>query len=83
MQAVQRHGRVAARKPDLVGDLGDGADLRVLAVVLGYEEHALLVPDVDRQGHVHVGEDDDVVKRDEQQLAHSGFTLLARRKVFG
>ena len=40
--------------------------LRVLAVVLGDEQHALLVADVDRQRHAHVGEDDDVVERDEQ-----------------
>ena len=76
VQAVQRHGGVAAGQPHPVGHLGDGADLRVLAVVLGHEQHALLVADVDRQRHVHVGEDDDVVERDEQELAHGGFTLL-------
>ena len=76
VEAVQRHGGVAAGQPHPVGHLGDGADLGVLAVVLGDEQHALLVADVDRQGHVHVGEDDDVVERDEQELAHSGFTLL-------
>ena len=48
-------------------DLGDGADLGVLAVVDGHEQHALLVADVDGQGHGHVREDDDVLERDEQE----------------
>ena len=73
---LERHGGAAARQPDAVGDLGDGADLGVLALVLGHEQHALLVADVDRQRHVHVGEDDDVVEWDEQELAHGRFTLL-------
>ena len=77
VQAVQRDGRAAAGQPDTIRHLGDGADLRVLALVLGHEEHALLVADVDRQRDAHVGEDDDVVERDEQELAHNGFTLLA------
>ena len=76
VEAVQRHGDAAAGQADRVGHLGDGADLRVLALVLGHEQHALFVTDVDRQGHVHVGEDDDVVEGDEQELAHGRFTLL-------
>ena len=59
-QAVQSD-RAAPTQPDAVGHLGDGADLRVLVVVLGDEQHALLVADVDGEGHVHVPEDDDVV----------------------
>ena len=78
MQAVQRDGEPAAGQADAVGHLGDGADLRVLVLVLGHEQHALLVADVDGQGHVHVGEDDDVFQRDEEEayrvLAH-GFSL--------
>ena len=74
MQAVQRDGEPAAGQPDAVGDLGDGADLRVLVLVLGHEQHALLVADVDGEGDVHVGEDDDVFQRDEEEayrvLAH-------------
>ena len=74
VQAVQRDGAAAAGEADAVGDLGDGADLRVLVVVLGHEQHALLVADVDGEGDVHVGEDDDVFQGDEQQayrvLAH-------------
>ena len=80
MEAVQRHGVAAAGEPHLVRDLGHGSDLGVLAVVLRHEEHALLVADVDRQRHAHVGEDDDVVERHEQELAHGVFTLLG--KVF-
>ena len=74
VQAVQRDRATAAGEPDAIGDLGDGADLRVLVLVLGHEQHALLVADVDGEGHVHVGEDDDVFQGDEQQadrvLAH-------------
>ena len=83
MEAVQRHGGAAAGQPHRVRHLGDGADLGVLALVLGHEQHALLVTDVDRQGHVHVGEDDDVVERDEQELAHGAFTLLGGFSSFG
>ena len=78
VQAVQGHGVAAAGQPHLVGHLGHGADLRVLALVLGHEQHALLVADVDGQRHAHVGEDDDVVQRHEQQLAHGVFTLLGK-----
>ena len=74
VQAVQRDGATAAGKPDAIGDLGDGADLRVAVVVLGHEQHAVLVADVDGEGDVHVREDDEVFQRDEQQtdrvLAH-------------
>ena len=74
VQAVQCDGTTAAGEPNAVGDLGDGADLRVLVLVLGHEQHALLVADVDGEGHIHVGEDDDVFQRDEEQadrvLAH-------------
>ena len=57
-------------------DLGDGADLGVLAVVARHEEHALLVADVRGDGDVHVREDDDVVQRNEQQRAHQRFLAL-------
>ena len=78
MEAVQRDGVAAAGQPHRVGHLGHGADLRVLAFVLGHEQHALLVADVDGQRHAHVGEDDDVVQRHEQELAHGRFTLLEK-----
>jgi hypothetical protein len=35
MEAVQRDREPAARQPDAIGDSGDGADLRVLVLVLG------------------------------------------------
>ena len=80
VQALERHGDGAAGQPDAVGHARDGADGGVLALVLGHEQHTLLVADVDRQRHVHVGEDDDVVEWDEQQLAHDRITLLRRSR---
>ena len=70
VQPLDRDGGGAARQPDAVGHAGDGADRGVLALVLRHEQHAVLVADLDGQRHVHVGEDDDVVERDEQQLCH-------------
>ena len=70
VQALDRDRDGAARQPDAVGHARDGADRGVLALVLRHEQHAVLVADLDRQRHVHVGEDDDVVERDEQQLGH-------------
>jgi hypothetical protein len=70
VETAQRDGAASAGKADGVGHLGDGADARVLALVLGDEQHAALVADVDRQGHLHVREDDDVVERYKQQLGH-------------
>ena len=67
VQALESDGATSAREADAVRHLGDGADLRVLVVVLGDEQHALLVADVDGEGDVHVGEDDDVFQGDEQQ----------------
>src|SRR5919108_20798 len=43
--------------------------LGVGVLVLRDEQHAVLVADVDRQGHVHVGEDDDVFEGYEEQSA--------------
>ena len=76
MKTVQRHGSVSAGQPHTIRHLGNRANLCVLTVALGDEQDALFIPDVDRQGHVHVREDDDVVERDEQQLAHDWLTLL-------
>jgi hypothetical protein len=67
VEAVQCDGSAAAGKANAVGDLGDGADLRVLVLVLGDEQDAVLGTDVDGEGDVHVGEDDDVLQRDEQK----------------
>ena len=67
VQAVQGDRATAAGEADAIGHLGDGADLRVLVVVLGHEQHAILVADVDGEGDVHVGEDDEVFQGDEEQ----------------
>ena len=62
VEAGQRNGAPAAGQADAVADLGDRADLGVLALVPGHEQHALLVADVDGEGDVHVREDDEVVQ---------------------
>ena len=76
VQPVQGDCASASGQAHLVGHFRDRADLCVLALVLGHEQHALVVADVDRQRHAHVGEDDDVVQGDEQKLRHCVFTLL-------
>ena len=70
VQARQRGGAAAARKPDAVGDLGDGADLGVVVLVARHQQDAVFRPDVDGERHAHVREDDDVLQWNEQQLAH-------------
>jgi hypothetical protein len=67
--ADEGDGVAASRQPDALADLADGTDLGVGVLVTRHEQHALLVADVDRQGDVHVGEDDDVFERYEQQRA--------------
>ncbi len=57
----------AAGQADLLGDLGDRADVEEL-VFMAWDEHdALVIADVDRQRDAHVGEHDGVVERDEPQ----------------
>jgi hypothetical protein len=68
METLESDGAHAAAHAHTVGDLGDGADGRVLALVTRHEHDAVLVADVDREGDVHAGEDDGVLKRDEQQI---------------
>ena len=51
----------------MVGDLGDRADLRELALMAGNEQDGGLVAHVDGQRHVHRGEDDGVVEGYEEQ----------------
>ena len=71
MEAGHGHGLGAARKADAIDDLGDGADRRVLGLVLRDQHHALVVADVGGKGDVHAREDDCVLERYEQKLAHS------------
>ena len=73
--ARQRRGGVAAGQADALGDLGDGADVGVLAVVPGDEQDALLVADVDRQGDAMWGRRR-VVEGTSRNLFTIGFTLL-------
>ena len=75
MQAAEGDGGAAAGQADAVGNLGHGADLRVLGLVPRHEQHAILVADVDRQGHGHAREHHGVLERDEQQVAQDQFTL--------
>ena len=70
--ARQRHGPRAAGQADAVGDLGDRADLGERPVVARDQQHALLVPDIDGEGHIHGGEDDCVVEGNEQERGHKG-----------
>ena len=72
MQADDGHRLRPAWQAYALGDFGDRADLRVRALVLGHEQHALLVTDVGGEGDVHVGEDDGVFQLYEQQGAQEG-----------
>ena len=82
MEAVQGDGAAAAGEADAVGDLGDGADLRVPVVVLGDEQDAVLVADVDGQSHVHVREDHEVFQGDEQKADRVLVLVLAHGSRF-
>ena len=68
VQAGEGDRAAAAGEAHALGDLGDGPDARVLALVHRHEEHALVVADVDGQRHRHVREDDAVLERDQQQI---------------
>jgi hypothetical protein len=69
VQADDVHGRTSTGETHALGNLGDRANLRVLAFVARNEQDTLLVADVGRDGDVHIGEDDDVVKGYKQQRA--------------
>ena len=71
METGDGHGLGAARQADAIDDLGDGADRRVLGLVLRDQHDALVVTDVGGKGDVHAREDDCVLERYEQKLAHS------------
>jgi hypothetical protein len=68
VQALQGDGTHAAAHTDVVCDLGDGADGGVLALVTRYENHAVLIADVDGESDVHAREDDGVLERDKQEI---------------
>ncbi len=58
-------GAAAAGEADLLGDLGDRADLEELVLVARHENDALVVAHVDGERDAHVGEHDGVVERDQ------------------
>ena len=60
----------AAGQPHAIGDFRHRANGRVRALVLRHEQHAVGVADVDRQGHVHVREDDGVLQRNQHDLVN-------------
>ena len=76
--ALERCAADAAGQADLLGDVDDGADGGVLALVARDEDDALLAGRVDRERDVHGGEDDGVVQRDEQQLLGHAVRSLVR-----
>ena len=65
--AGEGDGAAAAGQADLLGDLGDRADLEELVLVTGDEHDTLVVADVDRQRDPHVREHDRVVEGDQPQ----------------
>ena len=67
--AGDRDGAAAAGQAQLLGDLGDRADLEELVLVTGHEHDALVLADVDRQRDAHAREHDGVVERDQPQRA--------------
>ena len=60
-------GTASAGQADLLGHLGDRADLEELVLVTWHEQDTLVLADVDGQRDAHVGEDDRVVERDQTQ----------------
>jgi hypothetical protein len=67
VEADEVDGAAAAGHADVLAHLGDGADLRILTLVARDEQHTLLVAHLDGDGHIHVGEDDEVFERYEEQ----------------
>ena len=65
--AGDRDGMAAAGQPQLLGDLGDRADLEELVLVTRDEHDALVIADVDGQRDAHAGEHDRVLERDQAQ----------------
>ena len=68
--AGQLDGSRSAGQADVVGHLGDGADLREFVVVPRDQQDAILVTDVNGKRDVHGGEDHGVVQRDENHRGH-------------
>ena len=78
VQAAQGHRSGPAGQANPLGDLGDGAHTRELAVVARNEQHALLVvADVDRQRDVHGREDHGVVGGYKKKCRHQRVAFSA------
>jgi hypothetical protein len=76
----------AAREADDLGDSGNGADLRELALVAGDEKDALLTVGVHGKRHVHRGENDGVIKGNQKKLVHkasNGIRWLSSQQACG
>jgi hypothetical protein len=76
MKAAQRNRLGATGEAQPIGDLGHRPDPGEIALLARHEEHAILVADVDRQRHGHVGEDDGVLQRNEPQGLQDSPLLL-------
>ncbi len=70
VQADHGRGGTAAARTAALDHLGDDADAAVLAVAAGQEEDALLITGVNRQGRGDAGENECIVKRN-QEIGHS------------
>ena len=55
---------------DALGDLGDHADLGVVAAAPRDEQHARIAADVHRQRHRHAGEHHGIVEGDQFEGCH-------------
>jgi len=77
VEAMQREGAPSAGQPDLLADLGDGADRGKLPLVAGDQQNTLFVAGVDGQRERHAREDDDVVQRYEKEATHQNFTFAS------
>jgi hypothetical protein len=62
VQALKGDGARSAGQADAVGDLGHGADIGELLLVMGDEEDPVLLTHVHRERERHAREDDGVVE---------------------
>ena len=69
VEADHGRDRGAAARVTALDHLGNDADAPVLAVAAGQQEDLLLLAGVDRQGRGNAGENDRIVKRN-QEIGH-------------
>ena len=75
MQPLQRDRPATAGEPHAVGDLGDRTDAGEVLLVLGNQQHALLIAGFDRQRERHTREDDHVLQGHKKKATHQIFTF--------